>query len=84
MQGNDIRERVVESIAKITGIPATDIPDTAAFRGDLGLDSLSLLELTVDIEYAFRIKVPEARFPELTTVADTVRVIQEYLPASGA
>ena len=35
----------------------------------------------VDIEYAFKIKVPEERIQSIQTVQDTISVVQEYLAA---
>ncbi len=38
----------------------------------------------VDIEYAFKIKVPEERIQSIQTVQDTIAVVQEYLAAVQA
>ena len=74
-----IRDTVRDSVNRITGIPRNDINDDSSFREDLGLDSLSALEVMVDIEYAFKIKVPEERLQTIQTVRDTIAVVQEYL-----
>jgi acyl carrier protein len=79
-----IRAAVRESVNRITGIPPGDINDDSSFREDLGLDSLSALEVMVDVEYAFKIKVPEERLQTIQTVRDTISVVQEYLGAVGA
>ncbi|MEQ1727704.1 MAG: acyl carrier protein [Vicinamibacterales bacterium] len=76
-----IREAVRDSVNRITGIPKTDINDDSSFRDDLGLDSLSALEVVVDVEYAFKIKVPEERLQAIQTVRDTIAVVQEHLGA---
>jgi acyl carrier protein len=77
----DVSARVKEQIASITGIPATTIGDDAAFQQDLGLDSLSLLELVVHLEYDFKIKVPEHELLTLRTVADTARYVHDRIAA---
>jgi acyl carrier protein len=81
MNAEAIRAAIVESVNRITGIAPDDIRESSAYRDDLGLDSLSLLELVVDLEYAFKIKVPEERLQSLRTVQDTVDLVQEFLPA---
>ena len=81
---NSIREAIHASVNRIAGISVADIKDTSTFREDLGLDSLSALEVMVDIEYAFKIRVPEERLEGVKTVADTIRVVQEYLGAVNA
>jgi acyl carrier protein len=74
-----IRETIRESVNRITGIAPAEIIDTSNYREELGLDSLSALEVMVDIEYAFKIKIPEERLQSVQTVQDTIDVVQEYL-----
>ena len=81
MNADEIRTAIRKSVNRITGIASDDIRDTSSYRDDLGLDSLSMLELTVDIEYAFKIKVPEERLATIKTVNDTIQLVQEFLPA---
>lgn len=80
---NKIRETIRESVNRITGIAPADIHDASSYREDLGLDSLSALEVVVDIEYAFKIKVAEERIQSIKTVQDTIDVVQEYLAAAA-
>ena len=79
MDVEETKARIKQGIARITGIAPEEIHDTASYQTDLGLDSLSLLELVVDLEYAFKITVPEDRFPDLQTVEDTARFVLERL-----
>jgi acyl carrier protein len=81
MDANAIRDTIKQSIARITGIAPDDISDTASYTDDLGLDSLSMLEIAVDAELCFRIKIPDDRLPEIRTVSDAVRIVGEYLDA---
>ena len=81
---NQIRETIRQSVNRITGISPADIHDTSRYRADLGLDSLAALEVVVDVEYAFKIKVPEERIQSIETVQDTIAVVQEYLTAAQA
>ena len=82
MDANVIRENIKQSVARITGIPPDQISDTASYREDLGLDSLSTLEIAVDAEMCFRIKIPDNRLQEIETVADAVRIVGEYIAAA--
>ena len=81
MTVDDIRDAIRQSVNRITGIAPAEIHDSSSYRDELGLDSLSALEVMVDIEYAFRIKVPEERLQTIKTVGDTIQVVQEYLAA---
>jgi acyl carrier protein len=77
MNEADIRDSIKQSIARITGIPPDQISDCASYADDLGLDSLSMLEIAVDAELCFQVKIPDGRLPEIKTVADAVRMVGE-------
>lgn len=83
MEPSVVRDTIKQSITRITGIPPQHIADTASYRDDLDLDSLSILEIAVDAEMCFGIKIPDALLPEIKTVQDAVRVICDQLAASA-
>lgn len=78
---DEIRAEIHHSISRITGIASDGILDSSSYRNDLGLDSLSMLELAVNMEYAFKIKVPEEQLQTIATVQDSIRLVQEHLAA---
>ena len=82
MDASTIRQTIKQHISTITGLSAGEIADSASYIDDLGLDSLSILELTVDLEYTFNIKLPIEQLPEIRTVDDAVRIVQEYTGAA--
>ncbi len=77
----EVRAKVKEIIANVTDIDPSEIGDTASFIEDLQLDSLSLLEIGVDVDYEFKLGVPEERLQELRTVQDSVDLVMECLSA---
>lgn len=79
-----IRNTIRQSVNRITGIAPAEIQDISDYRSDLGLDSLSALEVLVDIEYAYKIKLGEERFQSIRTVEDTIQAVQEHLSAAQA
>ena len=83
MEATAIREQIKSHISTITGIPVGQIADSASYVDDLGLDSLSMLELSVNLEYSFKIKLPLERLPELRTIDDSVRIVQEYTDSAS-
>lgn len=54
---------------------------TAELSADLGLDSLDVLELTVLVEEAFGVTIPDEDLEGVTTVADLVAVVDAARPA---
>jgi acyl carrier protein len=79
MSTDEIRTRVKQSIAAITNISVEEISDTASYTDDLQLDSLTILEIAVDAEYQFQVKISDDDLGEIRTVDDTVRMVQQYL-----
>jgi len=79
MDRGQIRHRIKEIIASVANLDPVSIGNEASFIDDLGLDSLSLLEIGVDVDYEFKLGVPEERLQGLRTVADTVALVEECL-----
>ena len=75
----EIRSKVKEIIANVTNLDPGEIADDASFVDDLQLDSLSLLEIGVDVDYEYRLGIPEERLQELRTVQDAVDLVLQCL-----
>jgi len=84
MQRDEIESRIRQIISSVTGTPADRIDDSASFRKELNVDSLSLIEIAVDIDHAFRLGLPEDGLYELDTVAATADVVERELAARQA
>ena len=79
MNTDEIRDAVKRSIARITNLDLAEISDQASYKDDLQLDSLTILEIAVDAEYQFQIKIPDEQLSEIRTVEDTVQIVEQYL-----
>ena len=82
----DVRSRIKQIIGSIAGIDPQRIGDEATLRGELGLDSLSLLEIGVDVDLAFQLNLPDESYKEidsLPAMVDLVMRRQADLPAAG-
>lgn len=77
----EIRSTIREIIASVAGLDPNEITDQASFVEDLQLDSLSLLEIGVDVDYQFKLGVPEERLQELRTLQDAVDLVVQTLDA---
>ena len=84
MDVEQIRGKIKEIISNVTSIDPEEIGDQASFIDDLQLDSLSLLEIGVDVDYEFKLGVPEERLGELRTVQDAVELVQQCLAERAA
>lgn len=79
MDAVEIKGKIKEIIANVTSIDPADIGDTASFTRDLNLDSLSLLEIGVDVDYEFQLGLPEESMRGLDSVEQTLALVQERL-----
>jgi acyl carrier protein len=84
MDRNQIRDTVRRLIVGITRIPAERIEDGASFREDLKIDSLSMIEIGVAVDYEFRLNLPEERFQSLDTLGGTVDLVEQELAAGAS
>jgi acyl carrier protein len=61
------------------GIEASQITPTANFIRDLGIDSLDYIELIMEFEQAFDIRIPDTEGEQLKTVGQAVDYIESKL-----
>jgi len=79
MQSTEIRSRIKQIIANVAGLDPLKIADHATLREDLNLDSLSLLEIGVDVDFAFKLELPDERYKEVQGLDDMVVLVEERL-----
>lgn len=75
----EIRTRIKQIIANVAGLNAGRINDDARWREDLKLDSLSLLEIGVDVDLAFKLELPDERYKEIDSLPGMVDLVQQRL-----
>lgn len=71
----EIKNKVFELVAEHLGAPLEKISDDTSFINDLGADSLDIVELVMDLEDKFNIKIPEDIADKIQTVGDAVKFI---------
>jgi len=79
VEAAEIRAKIKEIISNVTSIDPAEIGDDASFTEELGLDSLSLLEIGVDVDYEFQLSLPEERMRGLDSVEQTLALVEERL-----
>ncbi len=82
----EIRDKVKGIIGNVAGLDPKTIGDGDHFRDDLNLDSLSLLEIGVDVDMAFQLGLPDERYKEIDSLPAMLDLIQTRLveTAQGA
>jgi acyl carrier protein len=75
----EIRTRVKQIIGNVAGLDPNRIGDEAKLRDELKLDSLSLLEIGVDVDLAFKLELPDERYKEIDSIPAMVSLVQGRL-----
>ena len=68
----EILEQVKGALSEKLGIEESEITEEASFEEDLGADSLDLVEVVMDLEDQFGLKIPDDDARELTTVGKAI------------
>lgn len=79
MDAAEIRTRIKAIIANVAGLDPDRIPDEATLRDELSLDSLSLLEISVDVDLAFKLELPDERYKDVDSIATMMALVQQRL-----
>jgi acyl carrier protein len=75
MQEGEVRSKLKEIIASVAGLSLGKIGDHATLRHDLNLDSLSLLEIGVDVDFNFKLNLPDERYRGIESLDELVELV---------
>ena len=80
MSNEDILAGLGEIVEEVAGVAAADVTADKSFTDDLDIDSLSMVEIAVQAEDKFGVKIPDDELANLKTVGDAV----DYIEANKA
>jgi acyl carrier protein len=69
---NEAMDQVREILVEQLGVEPNDVEESARFQEDLNADSLDLVELIMEMEDRFGIKIPDEQAEKITTVGEAV------------
>ena len=72
----EIRSTLAGIVNDVAGVPAEDVQLDKSFTDDLDVDSLSMVEVVVEAEEKFDVKIPDDEVKNLKTVGDAVAYIE--------
>lgn len=70
-------ERVQKIICEQLEIDSHLVTEDASISGDLGADSLDLVDLSMSIEEEFNLEVPDDVLDHVRTVGDIVKFVED-------
>ena len=77
MEYSEIFEKVKAIIVDKLGVEPSVVTESASFTNDIGADSLDTVELLMEFEKVFGIKIPDEDASQIATVADAVKYVEE-------
>ncbi|MGZ4517289.1 MAG: acyl carrier protein [Mycobacteriaceae bacterium] len=78
MSNDEITAGLAEIIEEVVGIEAADVTPEKSFVDDLDIDSLSMVEIAVQTEDKYGVKIPDDELANLKTVGDAVDYIAKH------
>jgi len=72
MSEDDILAALTDELAAVAGIAPAEVTPTARFAEDLGVDSLTLVDLVVHVEDRFGLVIPDEEWARFATVDDAI------------
>ena len=81
MDRAEILEKVKGIIVDKLGVEPSEVTEAANFTNDLGADSLDTVELLMEFEKVFGVKIPDDETSTIATVKDAVDKVAEKLGA---
>ncbi|HEX2132629.1 MAG TPA: acyl carrier protein [Actinophytocola sp.] len=66
---------LAEIVEEVAGVESDEVTADKSFVDDLDIDSLSMVEIAVQAEDRFEVKIPDAELANLKTVGDAVRYV---------
>jgi acyl carrier protein len=76
-QGNDILSAFAEVVSMTVRVDPAAVTPSRRLREDLGIDSLSLIDVAVAVEDAFGVRIPDDDLEQFDRVGDFVDFIEQ-------
>ena len=70
-------DRIKKIIVDRLGVDESKITENSSFVGDLGVDSLDIVELVMAFEEEFDIEIPDKDAEKMKTVGDAIKYLNK-------
>ncbi len=84
MENSSVADRVRKIIVEQLGVREDQVQDEARFIEDLTADSLDIVELVMEFEESFGIKIPDDVVEKMTNVGQAITYINEKIASEDS
>jgi acyl carrier protein len=84
MNRDDVFERIRDYLAAELQVDAGSIGDGTRFKDDLNADSLHLVELLVELEDSYGVRIPDEEAAKMHTVGAVVDFVAAHVPEKAS
>ena len=79
MTETEVLERITKIVVDRLEVEASEVKLDAAFKDDLGADSLDVVELVMELEDEFGMEISDDDAEKISTVGDAVNYIKSNM-----
>ena len=83
MERSQILDAVYDACVEILKVDKADLSETTSFADDLDADSLALVEVVMELEEHFDLRIPEDDLDGVTTIGAAADVVAAHLAAAA-
>jgi len=83
MKKDELFKRVQEIIAESLDVDVEEVTPEASLTEDIGADSLELVDLTMDFEDEFNVKIETAELSDIDTVEEITNLLDKKLKTAA-
>jgi acyl carrier protein len=76
---NNFEKEIISIISEVSGFDEEEIKIETNLINDLGIDSIKAIEITVAIEKKFTLSIRDEDVPNITTVKQTLELVNALL-----
>ena len=73
----ETKEQIISILADKLGYNKSEINEKQDFINDLGTDSLDIVEIIIEVEKKFGLKIEDEEVDEIKTVGDLIQKVEE-------
>ena len=84
MTRDEVFERIRDYLAAELAVDAAAIGEDTRFKDDLNADSLHLVELVVELEDTYGIRIPDEEAARMHTVGSVVDFVASHVPEKAS